>query len=248
MASDAIGPFQAVTFDYWNTIAWESSGHLAGRRNRAWAGILEEAGLGVEHATLVGASAASWRRYQARWAANRQYLAEHALDDLLGSIRVDPPGEIRTALLEVFAAVGRDADLRLAEGVGDCLRALNGAGVRLAVVCDVGMTPSSVLRGRLEGWGLLELFDHCSFSDEIGVYKPAKRIFLDALRGLGSPDPARTAHVGDCLRTDVAGARAMGMVSVRYTGVYDDPQSAEGLPDADLVVASHADLPALLGV
>jgi ribonucleotide monophosphatase NagD (HAD superfamily) len=52
--------------------------------------------------------------------------------------------------------------------------------------------------------------------------------------------------VGDLRRTDIAGANAFGMVSVRYTGVFDDQSIAE--PEADHVVADMRELPAALGV
>jgi len=122
---------------------------------------------------------------------------------------------------------------------------LRSTGVRIGIVCDVGMTPSSSLIGLLDARGILSLFDHWSFSDEVGVYKPDPAIFRHALAGLGSPDPGRVAHVGDRTRTDVAGALGMGMVAVRYTGVYDDED--EG-PPADHVVRSHADLCPILGL
>ncbi|HEX2849904.1 MAG TPA: HAD hydrolase-like protein, partial [Acidimicrobiales bacterium] len=66
------------------------------------------------------------------------------------------------------------------------------------------------------------------------------------LGGLGGVVPERAAHIGDLRRTDVAGALGMGMLSLRYTGVFDDADF-DG-PDAHHVLASHADLPAILGV
>jgi putative hydrolase of the HAD superfamily len=120
------------------------------------------------------------------------------------------------------------------------------------------MTASDVLRDYLDHAGVLDLFDHWSFSDEVGVYKPDPRIFEHALDGLGVTDPARAVHVGDLRRTDVAGARASGLATVRYCGRHDDgatvpeggPEAATGqmLIDADAVVADHAHLPTVLGV
>jgi FMN phosphatase YigB (HAD superfamily) len=46
-------------------------------------------------------------------------------------------------------------------------------------------------------------------------------------------------HVGDLRRTDVAGARGVGMASVRLSAAYDD---AAALPEADHVAGSHAEL------
>ena len=87
----------------------------------------------------------------------------------------------------------------------------------------MGITPSRTLRPFLDGHGLLGYFDHWSFSDEVGVFKPDPVIFEHAMSGLGVDDPADLAHVGDLRRTDIAGANAMGITSVRYAGVFDDP-------------------------
>ena len=113
--------------------------------------------------------------------------------------------------------------------------------MRIGIVCDVGMTPAPALREHLDRHDLLGRFTHWSFSDEVGVYKPDPAIFRHALDGLGGVAPERAAHVGDLRRTDVAGARAMGMTAVRYTGVFDD-DSAD-MPEGDHVVADHARLP-----
>jgi putative hydrolase of the HAD superfamily len=71
-------------------------------------------------------------------------------------------------------------------------------------------------------------------------------IFEHALAGLGGVDPATTAHIGDLRRTDIAGARGMGILALRYSGVNDDDRSHGD--EGDVVVEDHAHLPALLGV
>jgi putative hydrolase of the HAD superfamily len=161
------------------------------------------------------------------------------------SLAIDPPPDLLADLAATFTGAADVADLMLAEGIEGCLRALRTNGVRIGIVCDVGMTPSSALIRLLDGRGMLRLFDHWSFSDDVGVYKPDPAIFRHALDGLGDPSPDRAAHVGDRTRTDVAGALGMGMVAVRYRGMYDDRD--EG-PAADHVVASHAALPGILGL
>jgi putative hydrolase of the HAD superfamily len=156
------------------------------------------------------------------------------------------PRDLRGALVEAFVEAGRGADLQLVEHSATCLRRLKDAGVRIGIVCDVGWTGSPILREHLARHGVLDLFDHWSFSDEVGAYKPSAVIFEHALAGLGGVAPAVTAHVGDLRRTDIAGARAMGMTAVRFTGVFDDDTQVE--PEGHLVLASHADLPGALGV
>lgn len=234
----------AVTFDYWNTLVQEGPAGLVDQRLTAWAGLLEEGGVPVQGDRLSAAHQIAFGNYQTAWRANRQYVVADATACMLSVLELDVPEDLRLALVAAFADAGSATDLRLVHGAGTCLQALDDAGVGLGIVCDVGLTPSSALRVHLERWGLLELFGALAFSDEVGVYKPEPGIFQVALDALGV-EPARTAHVGDRLRTDVAGARSLGMVSVRYTGVYDDPE--DGIPEADHIVAEHSQLPAVLG-
>ena len=237
---------QAVTFDYWNTLVYEDRGHLRGRRLQAWAGILEEAGFPVEREWLDAVFDASWEKYLEAWTANQQYRAVQAAEDIIEALGFDVPADVRLALMDAFGRAGDMAELHLTDGVERCLRVLKTAGLRLGIVCDVGMTPSSTLKAHLDRHGVLELFDAWAFSDEVGVYKPAPEIFEHALAGVGGVAPQHAAHVGDLRRTDVAGARAMGMTSVRYMGVFDDETQPE--PEADHVIAHHDALPVALGL
>ena len=234
---------EAITFDFWNTLVWEAPGQLVEGRLRAWSGLLEEAGTPVEFSRLAAAHDAAFAEYQAAWKANRQYVVADATSRMLAVLELDVPEDLRDALTSSFGKAGAATDLHLADGVEGCLRSLRAAGFALGIVCDIGLTPSPTLLGLLDRRGLLEHFGAWAFSDEVGVYKPEPGIFMVALDRLGTP-PARAAHVGDRFRTDVAGARALGMVSVRYTGVYDDPDT--GIDEADLVVADLAELPALM--
>jgi HAD superfamily hydrolase (TIGR01549 family) len=207
---------EAVTFDYWNTLCYEPApGYLRDRRVDAWLGLLEDAGFATERAALHDAFARAWDLEVARWTAGEHIAYTEA------------------------------ADVRATPHVAEAVAALKAAGLRIGIVCDVGFTPSVVLRKHLDRHGLLASFDHWSFSDEVGCYKPSPVIFEHALAGLGA-DPATTAHVGDLRRTDVAGAIAMGMTAVRYTGIHDDDSQPE--PEGHHTIADHRDLPVVLGV
>jgi putative hydrolase of the HAD superfamily len=237
---------EAVTFDFWNTLVYEERGHLRGRRMEAWAGLLEDAGAPVERERLGAVLDESWDRYVEHWKANRQFQFAQAAEACLEALGVEVPLDVRAKLVDAFGRVGEEAELHLTPGVAECVHTLKDAGIKLGIICDVGMTPSATLREHLIGHGLLPLFDHWSFSDEVGAYKPSPVIFRHALEGLGDPMPERVAHVGDIRRTDIAGAKAMGMVAVRYTGVSDDDSQPE--PEGDHVVSRHADLPGVLGI
>ena len=236
---------RAVTFDFWNTLMYEPDGHLRGRRQDAWLGILEEAGFACERELLDTVFAASWERFTAAWKANQQLQAVDAAEAILEDLGFDLPPDVRTSLLHAFTTAGNEAEILPTEGIHEAIAALKHAGVRLGIICDVGMTPSTALRDHLDRHGLLASFDHWSFSDEVGVYKPDPAIFRHALDGLGGIDPADAAHVGDLRRTDIAGARAMGITAVRYTGIFDDDSQPE--PEGDHVIDDHRKLPSILG-
>lgn len=238
----------AVTFDHWNTLVYEEAGTLRNARLDAWLGILEGVGFAVERERLDAAFAASWDRFVQSWHADEQYTAVEAAVDIVEELGFELPAGVHDDLVAAYTSIDGVRQLHLCENVLETLRTLKGAGIRLGIICDVGMTPSTALRANLDRQGVLELFDHWSFSDDVGAYKPSPVIFEHALDGLGvSAESA--AHIGDLRRTDVAGALDMGMVAVRYTGVFDDVgDDAAGMPEADHVISDLAELPRVLGV
>jgi HAD superfamily hydrolase (TIGR01509 family) len=94
------------------------------------------------------------------------------------------------------------------------LEALAARGLRLAVVSNTMRTPGRTLRRILEGHGLLAPFQHLTFSDEVGVRKPAAEIFRLTLQALDIP-AAEAVHVGDDAVLDVQGAREAGLRTVQ---------------------------------
>lgn len=141
---------------------------------------------------------------------------------------------------EAFLTVARNAPVELAVDIRSSLEALQGRGIQLGIVCDAGFSGGEVLRQLLDREGLLAYFSGWAFSDEVGHYKPAPQTFEAALGALDA-DPATAMHVGDLRRTDIAGASALGMRTVRYRALHDDPD-VEGRIEADFVIDSHREL------
>ncbi len=243
-ASDRF-PVQAVTFDFWNTIVAESA--VGASRGSRIADELGPLGVDVTPAQVAAAFDQGWEWFVGRWKANEHTTTRESVAVSLSHLPTPVTDDAVVDAVTALVVAGSDPDsITLAPGIGNCLATLSAAGVQLGIICDVGMTPSSTLRGYLEHHGLLQHFDYWSFSDEVGCYKPDPRIFAHAADGLGRPDPVRTAHVGDLRRTDVAGAQGVGWTAVRYHGLSDDPRDVG--PEADVVVAHHDDLPAALGI
>ena len=266
---------RAVTFDFWDTLVAGKSGSGSAMRRLQidrFAATLDEAGRHVSDDELVSAFDANWERFEERWIANTgQYTPADTVDFVADRIGLALDDTQRTRLVDGFRQVGERVPLELAPGITDVLAILRSAGLRLAIVCDVGLTSSPTLRERLRGFGLLDAFDAMAFSDETGWFKPAPEAFAPALEavGLGVADGPSVAHVGDNPRTDIAGALALGMLAIRYTGfrdatvehdtvgegavpedrASDDPDPAgPPPPEAHHVIDDHRALPELLGI
>jgi len=242
---------RAVTFDFWHTLLAEHPGTMRGMQLDRWVRLLARAGAPRERSDIEAAFAKNWQRFEEHWWSNTgQYTASDSVLFVTGELSVDLTDDLLSELTDSFRVVGEAAELEVAPGLEACVRALRDAGVRLGIVCDVGLTPSPTLRGRLERLGVLDAFDAWSFSDETGVFKPAPEAFRAALDPLGV-DPRDAAHIGDNERTDITGANALGMVSVRYQGLLRVTGLLEGLRFdglADHVIDDLATLPEVLQI
>jgi putative hydrolase of the HAD superfamily len=240
------GPPEAVTFDYWDTLVCTRSAGTRDARRVALSSLFTTRGLDVDVSVIDQALDEAVRTHNEHWLANRQFLVDDGVDVVVAALGVTFDSALRTEVADTLVHAAQELRPSLTPGVADLLACLTQAGVKVGIICDVGLTASPVLRTYLDHHGVLELFDHWSFSDEVGVYKPDAAIFHHALEGLGGVSPSRAVHVGDLRRTDVAGARGVGMVTVRYAGRHDDDPS--GGAEADLVVYDHGELATLLGV
>jgi len=230
---------EAVTFDFWNTIATVPQGAMSAARERAVAAACASHDVEVEADLLLEALERVGLDWERSWAEGRHLHPHEAAASLVRALGVE--GAAREMVAEAFLGAGREVELEFAPGIHECLGTLAGRGLRLGIVCDVGFSGGELLRGLLADEGLLEHFSGWAFSDEVGHYKPAPEIFEAALGALRA-QPGQAMHVGDLRRTDVVGAAALGMRTVRYRGLNDE-SAAEGGEEADFVLDSHDQLP-----
>ncbi|HEX6780487.1 MAG TPA: HAD family hydrolase [Solirubrobacterales bacterium] len=233
-----VSVIEAVTFDFWNTIARVPSGAMTAARQRAVAAACESGEVEVEAELLISSLEEVGLDWERSWAAGRHLPPREAAESLVRALGVE--GAAREMVAEAFLGAGREVELELAPDIAASLEALRAREIRLGIVCDVGFSGGELLRELLDGEGLLGHFSGWAFSDEVGHYKPAPQIFEAALGALGA-DPASAVHVGDLRRTDVAGATAHGMRTVRYRGMNDEGEGDSG-PEAEFVLDSHAAL------
>lgn len=234
---------EAVTFDFWNTIARVPTGAMTEARQRAIGAALRSSEIEVEADLMLDALRQVGLDWERAWAQGRHLPPQEAAAELVRHLGVE--GAAQEMVAEAFLGAGREVELELAPDIGPALEALAERGVRLGIVCDVGFSGGELLRELLESEGLLPRFSGWAFSDEVGHYKPAPEIFEAALAALGA-EPGAAMHVGDLRRTDVAGAAAHGMRTVRYRGMNDEGEADAG-PEAEFVLDSHAELVELVG-
>jgi FMN phosphatase YigB (HAD superfamily) len=124
--------------------------------------------------------------------------------------------------------------------------------VSLAVDFPIGIcsnfTHAETARAVLDDASFSEHLSAVVISEEIGVRKPRPEIFQAVAAGLGLA-PKEILHVGDNLRADVGGAKALGMTTVWLTRQVVDPErelaNSEG-PDPDFALEDLVDLPVLV--
>jgi putative hydrolase of the HAD superfamily len=232
---------RAVTFDFWNTIARVPTGAMTEARQQAVLAACESSGAEVEPRLLTASLEEVGMRWERSWAEGIHLHPREAAATLMQALGVeDAAGQM---VAEAFLDAGRQVDLELAPAIDSALEALGERGVRIGIVCDVGFSGGALLRDLLARKGLLDHFHGWSFSDETGHYKPAPETFEAALASLGAR-PQEAMHVGDLRRTDIAGAAALGMRTVRYRGMHDDADMS-GV-EADFVIDSHLELAELI--
>jgi putative hydrolase of the HAD superfamily len=92
------------------------------------------------------------------------------------------------------------------------LQQLQNSGLRLALVSNT-LLPGCVLDRHLEMVGLKSFFPVRVYSSEVTYRKPKPIIFQKALDEMDLP-PGACAFVGDLVKTDIKGARRMGMTTI----------------------------------
>lgn len=171
-------------------------------------GLEPGAALQVAEATARGVRDALAARYAAG-AIDEPSVAELASPHLE---RFGPAaGDLAAALDRLYG----EADIArwvLPPGRALALQRFVDAGFRVAFVSNT-QTPPDLMRRRLAEFGLLEVPEVAVVSVEVGYRKPGEPIYRAALDSLGIP-PSEALFVGDRVREDVLGPRALGMRAV----------------------------------
>ena len=173
-------------------------------------------------------------------AASKQSQREHTFDDRfamaleLAGVR---PLADRATYRRMSNALGREVveGARLLDFADEVVPAL-AQKYRLGIVSNYPHGP--VVEATLERFGLRRHFEAIVVSSETGWMKPHADCYLPALAALPA-SPGRTLMVGDDLRNDIKGAKALGL---HTAWIAPDATSID--PDVDIHLKCLSELPA----
>jgi HAD superfamily hydrolase (TIGR01549 family) len=118
------------------------------------------------------------------------------------------------------------------------LQWLRDRNVRIAAVTNRGYSGPR-FHEEMRDLGLEQLFETTVISCDVGFMKPHPRIFEIALEQLGAA-AEETAMVGDSLRADVEGSKALGMTAIWRRPVADEPvEATEDEPEPGAVAPDY---------
>lgn len=240
-------PPSAITFDCWSTLitdlSWEGTVEA---RISALVEIAGREGVLLDPERARELIEGSWQQHVDAWRRGELYGPKGASRWCLTQLGIDDR-KLADELAEAIGTSASKSGTRVIEGAPEAIRMVRDSGIATALICDTGFTPGRQVRKYLSEHGL-EL-DHYFFSDEVGAPKPYPAIFEAALEATKA-DASKTIHIGDLRRTDVAGARAVGMSTIRFAGVHDDGwDSVESQGDeADAVLRDWTKLAPLIGL
>jgi putative hydrolase of the HAD superfamily len=167
---------------------------------------LEERGVRVDPAALVGAAPAAWRRYDELVDTGRGHPWHELMGTLLAGAGAGDP-----SLVDWLWHEQPRVNLwrRAIPDMVALARELAAAGATLAVISN----SEGRLAELLEEIGLADPFAAIVDSGQIGIEKPDRRIFEHALSRTGR---ATGIHIGDSWTADVEGALGAGWRAVWY--------------------------------
>lgn len=134
--------------------------------------------------------------------------------------------------------------IRPTDGAVETVRALDEAGLYLGVISDIDTWEADRM---LEGFGIRDLFDDVTTSEEVGRTKPDPEMFETAL-SKAPVDPTASVYVGDRYDHDMRGGSAAGLVTVAHGGTAAEEAEADPDRAVDYVIEDFRELLDVVGV
>jgi putative hydrolase of the HAD superfamily len=168
---------------------------------------LQRGGYKISPEQMRAAYKHAWEHFDDLWAKQIAFDAKDGLQEMLRALNAELPKENFARVRRYFEEAHQNP-----QPLDGTLKAVQQLAQKypLALISDTAWTPGRVLRRIFARYEILDCFRVLVFSGEVGKTKPHPQMFQLALDGLGV-DPQACLHIGDLQRTDIAGAKAIGM-------------------------------------
>lgn len=208
-----------ITIDFWNTLFNSSNGiNRNSVRQHVFAGEISKLDIKVSKEEFQNAIQQSWQFFNDIW-MNQQRTPEtyETIEYLWNYLKLPPNPESINIVAKSFAESIIDYPPKLMDNAFEAINQLKNEGYKIGLISDTGFTPGSILKKVMDNAGVLNLFDAFSFSDETGVSKPHAKAFTTLLDYFNIT-PSEALHIGDIEKTDIVGAKSLGMNAIRFSG------------------------------
>jgi HAD superfamily hydrolase (TIGR01662 family) len=241
-------PFQVVLFDLGSTLIYFDAKwpEVVPAANRQMVETLLDLGYRLDGDRFCADFERSMQDYYVqRETEFIEYTTDFILHTLLeeNGYRDPPPEHTRLALDSLYKIT--QTHWKVEAEARPVIQELHACGYRLGLISNAGDAKDAL--SLFDKTRLRQFFEVVIISAEVGVRKPAPRIFELALKQLEVP-ANQAVMVGDTLGADILGARNAGMSSIWITRRADTPDNRAHedtiLPDAAIV--SLNELPTLL--
>lgn len=230
---------KAVTFDFWNTLYADVNFNERLRKRVEY--IRDELGrLGYDRRTVEVERAfeMAGKKWLEMWGVeSRSFSPQEITEDILNNLDLNMPSEIAINMSNGIGQVALKVPPAIVEGVKEVLQELSKE-CRIGLISDTAATPGAILRKIMARDGIEKYFSSFVFSDELASTKPNRLNFEKALQDL-KIKPEQSVHIGDMDRTDIAGAKAVGMKAILFTGINNKDVNSNS---ADMIITSYQGL------
>jgi putative hydrolase of the HAD superfamily len=203
---------KAISLDLWGTILDDNRSPAdtvvySAQRQNFLREVLQLLGQQFSPEQIRAAYKRAWHYFDALWEKQIAFGAKEGLQEMLRSLNAELPPESFQRVQRFF-----EEAIQPPQPLDHALETVQRLAQKypLALISDTAWTPGRVLRQIFADYKILDCFRILIFSGEVGITKPHPQMFHLALNGLGV-QARECLHVGDLQRTDVAGAKAVGM-------------------------------------